>query len=135
MLSTAGAVERLGGATTSRPAWEGIDLQAADGSSIRVTWVPAQHAPDWVTPYTGEVTGFVISGLDLPTVYVSGDNSSMELVREIAQRCGPIDVALLFAGAGVVAPLEAALTFTGDEAAEAAEILGSPHVVVIHANG
>jgi L-ascorbate metabolism protein UlaG (beta-lactamase superfamily) len=135
VLSTIGAVERLGGTTTSRPAWGGIDLPAGDGAVIRVTWVPAQHGPEWATAFTGEVTGFVMSGTGLPTVYVSGDNSSLDVVRQVAERCGPIDVALLFAGAGVVHPLDAVLTLTGDEAAEAADILGAPHVVVIHADG
>jgi len=135
VLSTAGAVDRLGGTTTSRPAWEGLDLPGSDGSDVRVTWVPAQHGPEWATAFTGAVTGFVISGASVPTVYVSGDNSSLDVVREVAQRCGPIDVALLFAGAGVVPPLEAVLTLTGDEAAEASVMLGARHVVVVHADG
>ncbi|SDG05338.1 L-ascorbate metabolism protein UlaG, beta-lactamase superfamily [Blastococcus aurantiacus] len=135
VLSTLGAVQRLGGTLTSRPAWGSLDLPGHDGRSVRVTWVPAQHGPEWATAYTGDVTGFVLSGAGLPTVYVSGDNSSLDVVRSVAQICGPIDVALLFAGAGVVSPLEAVLTLTGDEAAEAAVILGSPHVVVIHADG
>jgi L-ascorbate metabolism protein UlaG (beta-lactamase superfamily) len=135
VLSTAGASGRLAGTTTSRPSWEGLDLPGHDGRPVRVTWVPAQHGPEWATAFTGEVTGFVLSGAGLPTVYVSGDNSSLDVVRSVAQNCGPIDVALLFAGAGVVPPLEAVLTLTGDEAAEAAVILGSPHVVVIHADG
>ena len=135
VLSTVGAVGRLGGTTTSRPAWDGLDLPRPDGRLVRVTWVPAQHGPEWATAFTGEVTGFVLSGAGLPTVYVSGDNSSLDVVRQVAQRCGPVDVALLFAGAGVVPPLEAVLTLTGDEAAEAADILGAQQVVVVHADG
>jgi len=135
VLSTVGAVQRLAGTTASRPAWEGLDLPGADGGLVHVTWVPAQHGPEWATAFTGEVTGFVLSGAGLPTVYISGDNSSLDVVRTIAERCGAIDVALLFAGAGVVPPLEAVLTLTGDEAAEASVILGARHVVVIHADG
>ena len=135
VLSTAGAVARLAGKTTSCPAWESLDLTGPDGSVVRVTWVPAQHGPEWATAFTGEVTGFVLTGSGLPTVYVSGDNSSLEVVRSIAERCGPVDVALLFAGAGVVAPLEAVLTVTGEEAVEASVILGARHVVVVHADG
>jgi L-ascorbate metabolism protein UlaG (beta-lactamase superfamily) len=135
VLSTLGAVQRLAGTTTSRPAWEGLDLPGPDGRLVRVTWVPAQHGPEWATAFTGDVTGFVLSGAGLPTVYVSGDNSSLDVVRSIAERCGPLDVALLFAGAGVVPPLEAVLTLTGEEAAEAAVILGARQVVVVHADG
>lgn len=135
VLSTSGASERLGGTTTSRAAWEGLDLPGPNDALLRVTWVPAQHGPEWATVFTGEVTGFVLSGAGLPTVYVSGDNSSLDVVRSVAQRFGKIDVALLFAGAGVVPPLEAVLTLTGEEAAEASVILGAQHVVVIHADG
>jgi hypothetical protein len=41
----------------------------------------------------------MLSGEGLPKVYVSGDNASLDRVREIADREGPFDVALLFAGA------------------------------------
>ncbi len=135
VLSTGGAVQRLAGTTTNRPTWESLDLTGPDGTVVRVTWVPAQHGPEWATAFTGEVTGFVLSGDGLPTVYVSGDNSSLDVVRSIADRCGPIDIALLFAGAGVVPPLEAVLTMTGEETAEASVILGAQHVVVVHADG
>jgi L-ascorbate metabolism protein UlaG (beta-lactamase superfamily) len=127
-------VTRLGNAT-SRPAWEGIALTGPDGDQVQVTWVPAQHGPRWATEYTGDVTGFVLSGPTVPTVYVSGDNSSLKVVREIAERCGPVEVAVLFCGAGVVSPLEAVLTLTGEQAAEAAVLLGARDVVVIHADG
>ena len=115
--------------------WEHVDLPRPGRGLVRVTAVPARHGPEGCEPFTGEVTGFVLSGAGVPTVYVSGDNSSLDVVRDVAERCGPVDVALLFAGAGVVPPLEAVLTLTGGEAAEASVILGSPHVVVIHADG
>lgn len=50
-------------------------------------------------PFAGQVVGFVLTGEGLPTVYVSGDNASLDAVREIAERFAPIDTALLFAGA------------------------------------
>ncbi|WP_246064384.1 hypothetical protein [Nonomuraea longispora] len=34
------------------------------------------------------------------TVHVSGDNASLDVVREIASRADPVDVAVLFAGHG-----------------------------------
>jgi len=39
-----------------------------------------------------------IEGLD--TIYVSGDNASLDVVRQIKARVGAVDVAVLFAGAG-----------------------------------
>jgi hypothetical protein len=53
------------------------------------------------------VTGFVLSGEGLPTVYVSGDNASLDVVRTIAGRVGPVDVAVLFAGGALAKPLAA----------------------------
>jgi hypothetical protein len=44
------------------------------------------------------VTGFVLSGPGLPTVYLSGDNASISAVKTIAERVGTIDVAVIFAG-------------------------------------
>jgi hypothetical protein len=49
-----------------------------------------------------EVTGFVLSGPGLPTVYLSGDNASMGVINEVADRVGQIDIAVLFAGAASV---------------------------------
>jgi hypothetical protein len=36
------------------------------------------------------------------TIYLSGDNASLEAVADIADRSGPIDVAVLFVGAARV---------------------------------
>lgn len=68
-------------------------------------------------------------------MYVSGDNASLELVREIAGREGPFDVALLFAGAArtpLVPDATLTLTLTSEEAAEAAVVPGARHVVPLH---
>jgi hypothetical protein len=48
---------------------------------------------------TCETTGLVLTSDGLPTIYVSGDNVSREAVADIANRSGPIDVAVLFGGA------------------------------------
>jgi L-ascorbate metabolism protein UlaG (beta-lactamase superfamily) len=85
---------------------------------------------------TGEVTGFVLEGEGLPTVYVSGDNASLEVVRQIAERFRHIDVAILFAGGARTALLgDAYLTLPSDAAAEAAEMLGARMIVPIHFEG
>lgn len=128
VLSTASAHDRLGAPARALPAWESVEL-----GGVRVTAVPALHGPEGSEPFVGEVTGFVLSGEGLPKVYVSGDNASLDRVREIADREGPFDVALLFAGAART-PLvpDATLTLTSEQAAEAATILGARHVVPLH---
>lgn len=133
VLSTASARERVGGTVRALPNWKHIDVPRPDGGALRVTGVPAQHGPDGSEPVVGEVTGFVLSGEGLPTVYVSGDNASLEVVRSIADRFAPFDVAVLFAGAART-PLvpDAPLTLTSEAAAEAAAILGAREVVPLH---
>jgi hypothetical protein len=58
------------------------------------------------------------------------------VVRTIAGRLGPIDVAVLFAGAART-PLAGGepLTLTSDRAAEAVQILGRLPAVVLHFEG
>ena len=133
VLSTASAQDRVGAPVRALPSWEHIDLPRPGGGTLRVTAVPALHGPEGSEPLVGEVTGFVLSGEGLPKVYVSGDNASLDLVREIAGREGPFDVAVLFAGAART-PLvpDAPLTLTSEQAAEAAVILGARHVVPLH---
>ncbi len=133
VLSTASAHERLGDEVRALPNWTHVDLPRPDGGFVRVTGVPAQHGPDGSEHLVGEVTGFVLSGDGQPTVYVSGDNASLDVVRAIGERAGGADVALLFAG-GAQTPLlgDAYLTLTSDAAAEATRILAVRHVVPLH---
>ncbi|MFD0786817.1 MBL fold metallo-hydrolase, partial [Micromonospora azadirachtae] len=99
----------------------------------RVTAVPAQHGPDGTDHLTGPVTGFVLSGDGVPTVYVSGDNASLRVVREVAARFPDIDVAILFGGAART-PLvgDANLTLDANAMVEATRILGASTVVPAH---
>ena len=130
VLTTAEAADRLGGRATALPSWE----RAAVGA-VTVTAVPAQHGPDGTSHLTGPVTGFVLTGDGLPTVYVSGDNASVDVVRAVAERTGPVDVAVLFAGAARTALIDGYLTLTAQDAAEAARVLGARTVVPVHAEG
>jgi L-ascorbate metabolism protein UlaG (beta-lactamase superfamily) len=136
VFSTASARKRLRDPVRALPAWEWTKLRGKGGTSLRITGVPARHGPEGSEHLVGEVTGFVLSAPDLPTVYVSGDNASIDFVRVIADRLGPFDVALLFAGAAQTALVEGAfLTLTSELAAEAVRILGSPQTVPLHFEG
>jgi len=98
--------------------------------------VPARHGPEGCEPLTGDVTGFILSGAGLPTVYISGDNASLDIVRDIAERIGTIDVALLFAGAARTSLFAGApLTLTSADAAAAAQLLGARWIVPLHVRG
>ena len=135
-LSTAAAAERLGGPVRALPRWEQTEVRGEGGDAIQVTGVPALHGPEGSEHLVGEVTGFVLSGSGFPTVYISGDNASLDFVREIAERLGPFGVALLSTGAAQTALAGGAfLTLTSELAAEAVRILGSPQTVPLHFEG
>lgn len=135
VLSTPGAAVRIPGVRGLKN-WESIDLPRPDGGVITVTGVPALHGPEGAEAVVGFVTGFVLQGEGLPTVYVSGDNASLGLVKEIADRFAPIDVAVLFAGAARTGLLDNAnLTLTSTDAVEAARILDRATIVPVHTEG
>lgn len=134
-LTTPVAAERLGGAAVGLAPWETRDVRRGP-AVVTVTAVPALHGPDGSEDLTGPVTGFVLSGPGLPTVYVSGDNASLRCVEAVADAFPAIDLAVLFAGAART-PLipDAPLTLTSDDAARAAERLRSRWVLPVHTEG
>ncbi|MFE2540625.1 MBL fold metallo-hydrolase [Actinacidiphila glaucinigra] len=136
-LTTPSGGERLGQKAKGLADWETVELERPGGGTVTVTAVPAIHGPgprEEVEPFTGQVVGFVLTGEGLPTVYVSGDNASLDAVKEIAGRFAPVDTAILFAGAprfpmlfdGNLIVLDSA------QAAEAAQILDAGRVVPVH---
>ncbi|MDX3114777.1 MULTISPECIES: MBL fold metallo-hydrolase [Streptomyces] len=135
-LTTPGGAGRLGGAARPLKDWESIELDRPGGGTVTVTGVPALHGPgarEDLEPVVGEVVGFVLSGAGLPTLYVSGDNAQLSLVHEIAERFGPVDTAVLFAGAVRTDLLDRRLlTLDSAQAAEAARILGARRIVPVH---
>ena len=128
VLTTALGAERLGG--TARALATGETVQVGP---VEVTGVPALHGPEGAEALTGPVTGFVVHGADVPTVYVSGDNASLECVDAVRAAFPRVDVAVLFAGAARTALFDGApLTLTGELAAEAVRRLDPAQVVVVH---
>lgn len=135
VLTTPAGAARLAGRPTGLTPWETNELTRPDGEVLTVTAVPARHGPEGCETVTGDVTGFMLSGPGLPTVYVSGDNASLDHVAEIAAAFPRVDVAVLFAGAARTAVMEADLTLSSDNAARAAQLLGRPEVVPVHVEG
>ncbi len=130
VLSTPAAAGRVAGVVGLAP-WQPYRL-----GTLTVTAVPARHGPVGCEPLLGDVTGFVITGPGVPTTYVSGDNASVDHVAEIAARCGPIEVAVLFTGAARAPQLvDGPLTLTAETAVAAARELGSAVIVPVHAEG
>lgn len=132
VITTTAAAGRLGlaGAVGLEP-WQ---TTSVDG--VEVMAVPALHGPPGSEPVTGPVIGFVLSD-GQSTVYVSGDNASLDVVGDVAARWPHFDIAVLFAGAVQIARRYggAYLTLSSDRAAQAAEILGAGTVIPLHFEG
>lgn len=142
VLTTRSGAGRLGPPAIGLAPWTSHAVPFPGGGELTVTAVPAVHGPeDGERDADGfvncEVTGFVLSGPDLPVVYVSGDNASIRTVAEIARRTPAIDAAVLHAGAArVQRRFEGrALSLDSIRAAAAAAILGPAAIIPAHYDG
>jgi L-ascorbate metabolism protein UlaG (beta-lactamase superfamily) len=135
ILTTPAAADRLRGNAVGLEPWQSAVVTNDAGATVAVTAVPAQHGPPNTEDLTGPVTGFVLEAAGT-TIYVSGDNASLDLVREVAERFPAIDVAVLFGGAARTPLLgDAYLTLTAAQLVEAAHILKARQVVAAHVAG
>ncbi len=137
VVTTLQGAGRLGGSARGLAPFEQLEIDGPGEEVVRVTALPAQHGPDGAEEVMGSVVGFLLSGTGLPSVYVSGDNASVEVVRAITARLGPIEIALLFTGGASIPQFfdGAPLTLTNADAVEAARVLGARAVVPIHCDG
>jgi L-ascorbate metabolism protein UlaG (beta-lactamase superfamily) len=126
-LSTPQAEAELGAPVVGLKPWQQRKVGA-----VTVTGLPGHHGPRAVRPLIGPVVGFLLQAPGEPTVYVSGDNSSLGAVKQIAERYAPVPIAILFAGAARVPVIPSPLTMTGEKAAKAAGVLGASKVVGVH---
>ena len=137
VLTTAEGATRLGGNAHGIEPWSTVQVPSAGTEPVTVTAVPAQHGPDGCEPVTGPVIGFALTAPDEDTVYVSGDNASLDVVGEIVARLGAVDVAVLFAGAAQIPSRfdGAYLTLSSDRAAQATILLGARAAIPVHYEG
>lgn len=142
VLTTGSGAKRLGRPAISLAPWTSHTVPRPDGGELTVTAVPAVHGPeDGERDADGfvncEVIGFVLSGPDLPVIYISGDNASIRTVSEIARRTPAIDAAVLHAGAAHVQNKfrDRPLTLDSARAAAAAAVLEADMVIPAHYDG
>ena len=137
VLTTGAGAERLGGNAVGMEPGDAVALDRPGGGSVQVAAVAAEHGPPEVAAKNGPVIGFVLSGDQLPTVYVSGDNASVDVVRGIVADHGPFDAVVLFIGGAQVpeayGPVD--LTLSAATAVEAARALGDAPIAPIHQDG
>jgi L-ascorbate metabolism protein UlaG (beta-lactamase superfamily) len=136
------AAQRLGGNAVGLAPWQTAELTRPTGELVTVEAVPADHGPrdgkrDPWDNVNCEVVGFLVTSDGLPSLYISGDNASIERVREVAAKFPQIDIAILFTGAARVDFKDEGrpLTLTAERAADAALLLGAKLVVPAHFRG
>ena len=134
-LTTEAGAKRLGGNAIGITPWQSIDLSTRDGRVLRVTGTPARHGP--VGGDRGPVTGFILTLTESPhsAIYLSGDTVWYEGVAEVSRRFS-VRAAALFMGAARVPEVGPAhLTFTAEEAVEAARAFAGADIIPLHYEG
>lgn len=133
VLTTDLGAERLGDGAVGLDDYTAHTVDLPAGGTMTVTGVPAHHGPEGVWQAVGPVTGFVLSG-DVPTTYISGDNSSLAVVDEVAARFPEVDIAIVFAGSPGWPELAdgAPLTMTGSMCVELSDRWPDATVVPVH---
>lgn len=131
VLSTAVAAARLPGVLGLDP-WQTAPL-GADGATV--TAVPARHGPEGAEALTGPVVGFLLRAPGVPTVYLSGDNASVEVARDVAERAPDVRLAVLHVGAADTGRFGGEpLTLDAGRAVDVARLWPSAVVVPVHAD-
>jgi L-ascorbate metabolism protein UlaG (beta-lactamase superfamily) len=132
-LSTPAAAARIDGLVGLRP-WQRHELRPEGKPLVVVTAVPARHGPEGCEPVSGEVTGFILEADGWPTVYVSGDNASIDVLAEVTRRFPQIAIAVLFVGAANVGRFGVHhVTLGARDAVDVAPLLAGATIVPVHA--
>ena len=113
--------------------WASEQLER-DGAVLRTTSVPGQHAPGplrhVLPPVMGTVLELEAPGTPTFRVYLSGDTLYRPRLREIVDRCGPLDAAVLHLGGTRV--LGVTVTMDGAQGADLVELLRPALTVPVH---
>lgn len=133
VLSTTAAAERLPGVVVGLEPWQGVPL-GDDGATV--TAVPARHGPEGCERLVGPVVGFLLRAPGEPTVYVSGDNASVEVAAGVAERAPDVRIAVLHTGAANTGRFgDEPLTLDAPRAVAVARLWPKALVVPVHAEG
>jgi L-ascorbate metabolism protein UlaG (beta-lactamase superfamily) len=133
VLTTVAGAGRLQGNSEGLRPWETRDILGGE-EVIQVTATPARHGPIGIEPFSGDVTGFVLSAKTnaFRPIYITGDTVWFEGVAEVQHRFRP-GLVLLFAGAAQTRG-KFNLTMNANDAIEAARAFSDAVIVPVHAD-
>jgi L-ascorbate metabolism protein UlaG (beta-lactamase superfamily) len=132
------SIIRKKGFTGTRPLWPWRSVSVSKGNStLRITAVPATHAPAPASAFFPSVIGSVLEFTDGGTgntfrLYQSGDTLLYKGFEEIGRRFPDIDVAVLHLGGTRVGPLM--VTMNAQQGLEAMRLLRPRTVLPVHHN-
>ena len=132
------SAEALGPMAQGLKDWESVDIQNAAGETLKITAVPAVHAPnDEVRKATGETTGFVIEwpGQQGGALYISGDTVYHDGIEEIGQRFNIRTGILHMGAASVPAAGPYRLTMDAEEGVKLSNNLALESIFPAHFEG
>jgi L-ascorbate metabolism protein UlaG (beta-lactamase superfamily) len=115
--------------------WEAQSIRKGD-AELRVTAMPAKHAPDHLVqllpPVMGSMLEFSRRGEHLFRLYISGDTLIHDLLHEIPRRYAEIDLGLFHIGGTTL--LGVLVTMSGEQGVQAVEIVRPRVAIPIHFN-
>ncbi|KIQ18448.1 MBL fold metallo-hydrolase [Rhodococcus sp. MEB064] len=121
--------------TTVLQEWESREVSRPDTSTVTITAVPAHHGPGPLREALGPVLGFVLTSPGERTLYFSGDNCSVEVVREVAGEFPDIAVAVVNAGGPKFEAFGGEyIALSDDTVVEVADVLADAIVIPVHAD-
>ena len=119
---------------TAVQTWSSRTLER-DDTGLTITAVPGTHAPNLVKPLLPPVMGSVLeldSGSGRPfRLYISGDTLYRPWLREITDRCGHLDAAIVHLG-GTKILGSILVTMDGSQGADLVQLLPPSLTVPIH---
>jgi len=137
VLTTPAASDRLrdwgfGGAAGMQP-WETHTL-TSEGARLTLTSVPGEHTPRFAKGLLPPVMGSVIELYDASSaplrIYVTGDTLCRPWLREVVERCGPVDAMVIHLGG--TRALGLLVTMDADQGSDLVELIRPALTVPVH---
>jgi L-ascorbate metabolism protein UlaG (beta-lactamase superfamily) len=138
ILTTRHAARRLGKwgfrSAHGMATWETVQLEEGT-ERLRITSAPGQHAPGPLQRVLPEVMGTVLehdAGDGGPPfrLYISGDTLFRPWLREVVERTGPLDAAVLHLGGTRI--LGVTVTMDGEQGVKLVDLLSPRLTVPVH---
>lgn len=128
---------RLKGSSIGLAPWEKKTIYSPIGTKITITATPARHGPAGIEPITGDVIGFLLSvkreNEPVTELYITGDTTFYEGVREVAQNYNPKYI-FIFAGAAQTrGPFN--VTMSSNDAIDTALAFPEATIIPLHYEG